>query len=333
MLKKIIYGRKSLSPKVQSILNKYGNEKIIYISIGRKPINELITKFIKVISTTPYDTLFHLFIILHTNKANILLEKNEVINMAINPHIEAEYINITIPQQITINKLLENTSQQMSDKFIKYSAYGNNCQDFIKNILLSNNIHQGLDFVKQSTEDIFKNNPTLRKFSNTITDIAGRFDIIKQGGKLSKSNGLYSDQIENILKTHHYKINGVFSKDKLPKQLKLGWYVINLQSENDGNGTHWVAFKYKNNEIDYFDSFGFPPPNEIMYKAKGKILYSNKEIQDYNSTCCGWFCIAAIISDNNTKSHFNNFLNMFSKNTNINDKLLFNYLKNKKIIT
>ena len=59
--------------------------------------------------------------------------------MAINPHIEAEYINITIPQQITINKLLENTSQQMSDKFIKYSAYGNNCQDFIQNILLSNN--------------------------------------------------------------------------------------------------------------------------------------------------------------------------------------------------
>ena len=127
----------------------------------------------------------------------------------------------------------------------------------------------------------------------------------------------------------------MFSKDKLPKQLKLGWYVINLQSENDGNGTHLVAFKYKNNEIDYnyFDSFGFPPPNEIMFKAKGKILYSNKEIQDCNSTCCGWFCIAAIISDNNTKSHFNNFLNMFSKNTNINDKLLFNLKKKKKIIT
>ena len=190
MLKKIIYGRKSLSPKVQSILNKYGNEKIIYISIGRKPINELITKFIKVISTTPYDTLFHLFIISHTNKANILLEKNEVINMAINPHIEAEYINITIPKHVTINKLLENTSQQMSDKFIKYSAYGNNCQDFIQNILLSNNIHQGLDFVKQSMEDIFKNNPNLRKFSNTITYIAGRFDVIKQGGNLSQLNGL-----------------------------------------------------------------------------------------------------------------------------------------------
>ena len=86
----------------------------------------------------------------------------------------------------------------MGDKFIKYSAYGNNCQDFIQNILLSNNIHEGLYFVKQNTEYIFKNHPNLCKFSNTITDFAGRIDVIKQGGNLSQSNGLYSDEIEKI---------------------------------------------------------------------------------------------------------------------------------------
>ena len=43
-----------------------------------------------------------------------------------------------------------------------------------------------------------------------------------------------------------------------------------MQSLNEGNGTHWVVFKYKNNEIDYFDSFGFPPPVDIMKKSKGK---------------------------------------------------------------
>ena len=63
MLKKLIYGRQTFSPKVYNILEKIGNEKLIYISIGRKPINEFITKFIKVISKTPYDILFHLFII------------------------------------------------------------------------------------------------------------------------------------------------------------------------------------------------------------------------------------------------------------------------------
>ena len=144
---------------------------------------------------------------------------------------------------------------------------------------------------------------------------------------------MYSDQIEEILKTHDYKINGVFSKDCLPKQLKLGWYIVNMQSLNEGNGTHWVAFKFKNNEIDYFDSFGFAPPIDIMKKAKGKIIYSHKEIQDYNSTSCGWFCIAAIVSDDNSKTHFYKFLNIFSSNTELNDKLLFKFLKNKHIIT
>ena len=110
-------------------------------------------------------------------------------------------------------------------------------------------------------------------------------------------------------------------------------YIFNLQSENDGHGTHLVAFKYKNNEIDYFDSFGFPPPIDIMKKSKGKIKYSHKEIQDYDSTTWGWFCIAAIVSDDNSKTHFNKFLNIFSSNTELNDKLLFKFLKNKHIIT
>ena len=69
-----------------------------------------------------------------------------------------------------------------------------------------------------------------------------------------------------------------------------------------------------------------------MKKAKGKIIYSPKEIQDYNSTSCGWFCIAAIVSDDNSKTHFNNFLNIFSSKTELNDKLLFKFLKNKHII-
>ena len=59
-------------------------------------------------------------------------------------------------------------------------------------------------------------------------------------------------------------------KDCFPKQLKIGWCIINLKYKNDGNGTHWVAFKHKNNEIDYFDVFGFSPHIEIMKKAKSK---------------------------------------------------------------
>ena len=75
-----------------------------------------------------------------------------------------------------------------------------------------------MDFVKQDTEDIFREHPNLRKFADTVTDIAGRANVVLQGGEIdNKSNGLYSDEIEKILNKHGYNINGVYSKDKLPK--------------------------------------------------------------------------------------------------------------------
>ena len=46
--------------------------------------------------------------------------------MEINPNIDAEYINITIPQNLTIYKLLENTIEKMKYKFSIYSAFWNN---------------------------------------------------------------------------------------------------------------------------------------------------------------------------------------------------------------
>ena len=42
----------------------------------------------------------------------------------------------------------------------------------------------------------------------------------------------------------HYKVNlnGVYMKDELVGLTpKLGNYIINLQSTNQGNGTHWTA--------------------------------------------------------------------------------------------
>jgi len=337
---KVIHGRKTLSPKVEKILEKIGDATINGIKIGRSPVPALITGLIKVFSTTPYDKLFHLFIVLSTNKGDVLLEKNEVINMDLNPKIKAEYIIINnIPTNLTVNELMKNTEERMGNKFIPYSGYNNNCQHFIVNVLQANGINEGLDFVKQDTEDIFREHPNLRKFANTITDIAGRANVILQGGDLDKnSNGLYSDQIEKILNKKGYYINGVFSKNELPEILKNGWYVINLQSTNEGDrkGSHWTCFKNINGGeiIEYFDAFGFSPPIQVMEKAKGDILYSKKQIQDTNATTCGWFCIGAIVSDKgyvSPHSHFNKYINMFSKNTKINDIILSKYLDDKGI--
>ena len=51
------------------------------------------------------------------------------------------------------------------------------------------------------------------------------------------------------------RFNGVFSRYNLPKEIKDGAYVINLDEHAD-TGTHWIALFCKKNEVIYFGSFG-----------------------------------------------------------------------------
>ena len=59
------------------------------------------------------------------------------------------------------------------------------------------------------------------------------------------------------------RFNGVFSRNNLPKKIKDGAYVINLDEYADV-GTHWTALFCNRNEILYFNSFGVEHvPEEI----------------------------------------------------------------------
>ena len=50
------------------------------------------------------------------------------------------------------------------------------------------------------------------------------------------------------------RFNGVYSRNNLPKKIKDGAYVINLDEYADV-GTHWIALFGNRSEIVYFDSF------------------------------------------------------------------------------
>ena len=49
------------------------------------------------------------------------------------------------------------------------------------------------------------------------------------------------------------RFNEAYSWDNLPKRIKDGPYVTNLDGNVDA-GTHWIALYVKNIEIIYFDS-------------------------------------------------------------------------------
>jgi hypothetical protein len=141
------------------------------------------------------------------------------------------------------------------------------------------------------------------------------------------NNELSDLDITNILTKHKIPFNGVFSKNLLPKDLKYGWYIINMQSSNQGDreGTHWVSFKY-DTICEYIDSFGFIYPIEILQRTKGKtIIYNKQQIQDINSSSCGWFAIGCIGLGQkimNSKIHLKCFNTIFSSNPLLNDTIL-----------
>jgi hypothetical protein len=145
---------------------------------------------------------------------------------------------------------------------------------------------------------------------------------------------LSNEDIYKILNKHNLPIVGIYSKDELPKDLKNGWYIINLENSNDGSGTHWTCFKKGVINL-YFDSFGFIFPEEVKERLTN-ITYNHKEIQNINSIMCGYFCIAlinemekSVIKDDLLK--FNQFISRFSKNTLFNDEILKRYLMNNHI--
>ena len=103
-----------------------------------------------------------------------------------------------------------------------------------------------------------------------------------------------------------------------------GKYIINLGNLQNG-GTHWVALQFKKNVAMYFDSFGAPPPPNVITFAKNskKLGYSNQITQAIESELCGWYCLAFLYYNLHTQhddilKSTNQFTNMFSHNADFN---------------
>lgn len=180
----LLKGSNNYTTQFRDLIKKYGDNAIMKMEIKRSPVRKMVMKMLDVISlgefekNNPYDTLWHLYILLTLDDGNILrLEKNSVLTLMNNtPDDEnSEMMAVHYPKDIyiTLNTLLEKTRQSMGKKYFLYNAKGNNCQDFLKTVLLSNNLGspEEIEFIKQSTRDIFNKSPDyLRRISLFTTN-------------------------------------------------------------------------------------------------------------------------------------------------------------------
>ena len=126
-------------------------------------------------------------------------------------------------------------------------------------------------------------------------------------------------------------INDVLSRDeRVPHNHRQSLFIYNLEPSYM-SGSHWVATYVKDNIINYFDSFGMPPFQEMVNHAKKKnltLLHQNDQIQRINTSTCGYFCLYFLNEMNKGNSYFNLLEAFDIHDTMKNERFIKKYIEN-----
>lgn len=344
---RVVNMKKEIPPNVKKALDEIGDKQITSARVGRTPVQAIVQGTLRTIANVPYDNLFHLFIELTVDNRTWILEKIERITLVEenrSQKIGAEFTN-SFEVNKTVNDLFVTTRDFMGYRFLPYQSNSNNCQVFIDSVLSANGLNtpELKEFVKQDTRSIFKNNPILRKFANTLTDLGGYFNAVLQGGTITDlldpkkmkegDNGLTDTELETLCDHFKIKLNGIYAKDEVyaphadnkkggaePQVLPYGNYIINLNGQS-----HWCGMVISPNGNFWYDSYGFPAP-ENLETLMGKYTWNDTQIQDIKSTACGYFVVAFLkFMEKPNKQMYNAFCNLFGSPKQ-NDKILFSLL-------
>lgn len=183
-------GNKDFNKRSQEVLKQFGNNKVISLELYRTPIDSTVKKILDFVSLGKmsqmmgrynYDDMFHVGLIckIETDKGlkNIILEKNEEINVNTNYNTSdtTEVLPVSMKgQELTPVKLLECGKKIQGDKFFDYDGFGgNNCQNFLKDILTGCNLYDDKinKWLFQPVDELVKGLP---KFTPVIGKIATR---------------------------------------------------------------------------------------------------------------------------------------------------------------
>ncbi len=188
--------RQDYPPKVRAYLAQYGDRPIKGMTIRRDPLKSMLNTAINLFTLGrwaeakkkyAYDKVFHLALELKLDGGpTTVVEKNQVINVGPSYPEDAntEKLIMNDPGTLTINEMLAKTQRLMGDRYFNYSAFDNNCQDYILAILRANNLLTPAReaFIKQPMEEVIKELPSYTgRLANAATDLAAVANVAIQG--------------------------------------------------------------------------------------------------------------------------------------------------------
>jgi hypothetical protein len=167
-----------------------GDEPILSLRVGRVPLSRVTSTVLNLVTLggwerakqkLGYDNVFHLYLVINDKYR---LERNHVTTMySYSKPSDEQSIIIPLPQEITVSELLNKTAAQVGPELQRYSGSSNNCQDFVIQVLSSNNLlsESARTFIKQDIESIYEHLPFYSKWvSNLVTDSAHKIEKTKE---------------------------------------------------------------------------------------------------------------------------------------------------------
>ena len=200
--------RKDYPPSSRRTLEKYGNWTVVGLTIRRDPVQSAINTAFNIITLGAWnkakeaenmDKLFHLGIVATVKDGNqeqqILIEKNEVINIGMPKKIEPDSSFLQVPTPnppVSLRTFMDRgEARRPGGDFFRYDPFANNCQDFVAVLLVGNSVYtnQARAFVKQDVSSLISRLPSYtHAFARGITDLGGIANVALEGGKSSEAS-------------------------------------------------------------------------------------------------------------------------------------------------
>ena len=117
-----------------------------------------------------------------------------------------------------------------------------------------------------------------------------------------------------------------------PPERRIYSFITNTKNHEDG-GEHWNAWFVRGKKLYFFDTFG-RAPNDVTFPHSykdflfkfGRVYYSKKHIQPFNTFTCGYYCIHFLFTFS-LGLDFNHFLLDYSNELSKNDVIVLNIIK------
>lgn len=185
------------------VLKEYGDMRIMKLQVIRTPIMAVLNTVLNAVSfgawkkklnQYKHDQLFHLGLIATLNTSqglkDVILEKNEVINISTNVPIKKDSTIKVVPlkQKLTLKQLVDNSRNVVSkDLYFKYDPITNNCQNYILYLLNGSKLNtpQLQEFVKQSLDTLASELPShVKPIMSAVTNLGARVNQMLGKGKV-----------------------------------------------------------------------------------------------------------------------------------------------------